>query len=496
MNFELTEEEKRLLSDPNWRLDNLYFITNKAKEKILFKKNRIQQYTHDHATRFNCTLKPRQVGISTYWLLKYLDIACFNENVTVAILSHEWESLRKLFKIIRYAHRNMDPYVQPVLDKGGGSQYRMYFPEMNSEIYCTLEAVSDAVSHLHISEMALNEDPDKIKTSMDAVPVATGNISIETTCRGFNHFYDFWMEDTGYKNFFFPWYMHEEYFIESGPINYTEEEKELIKKGKQIFGIDINQNQIAFRRFKIAQKESIDNFLQEYPEDDATCFIASGNNPFKVALIKKMYDAAPKPIEEINGIRIYKKAEKNKVYVIGADTAEGFGGDACAAHVFEAGKREQVATFKGNLQPGEFAEKLVEMADMYDVKFSHTVPVQPLMGVERNNHGHAVLLKLNEILNYTNLFAHNDEKLGWKTDAVTRPVMVNAFIESVQNGTTIINDRETLGECLTLVNNNGKIEAEEGKHDDLFMAACISVQLCIEEGDLSVYSNIGNLIRI
>jgi hypothetical protein len=120
------------------------------------------------------------------------------------------------------------------------------------------------------------------------------------------------------------------------------------------------------------------------------------------------------------------------------------------------------------------------------------------LGVERNNHGHAVILKLDEILNYPNLFKHDpeSEKIGWITDKVTRPIMVNTFIEGVENHTIKLNDKETLSECLTLVNKDGKIQAEEGKRDDLFIAAAISIQLCIEEARSDIYSDIANLIKI
>jgi hypothetical protein len=214
-----------------------------------------------------------------------------------------------------------------------------------------------------------------------------------------------------------------------------------------------------------------------------------------------MYDNAPKPIEVVDGIKIYERQKGGEVYVIGADPAEGVNGDASAAHVFKVSNREQVATFRSpHHKPSEFADVLVKMASMYGRGWP-----PPLLAVERNNHGHAVLLKLDEVLEYGNIFRTRKEnkkteleeiKLGWPTDRVTRPLMLDTLIEGVENGTVILNDRETLGECLTLVNNEGKIEAEEGKHDDTVIAAAISVMMCIEESKLGVYSDVGNKIRI
>jgi hypothetical protein len=104
----------------------------------------------------------------------------------------------------------------------------------------------------------------------------------------------------------------------------------------------------------------------------------------------------------------------------------------------------------------------------------------PLLVVERNNHGHAVLLSLNEILSYSNIFIHEqslngDDKEGFRTTSLTRPLVINSFIDAVENKELKILDRQLLNECLTLINNNGKIEAATGKHDDLIMACAIAL---------------------
>lgn len=474
------------LKSPKWRLNHLYYITNKDKKKVKFKLNSVQKHLEENEEKFNCTLKARQLGISTYWLIKYLDLAIFNKNQTVAILSHDRDSLRKLFKIIRYAHKNMHPEIRPALDKGGGSQYRLYFPEINSEIYCTLEAVSDAVSHLHISEMALNNNPEKIETSMDAVPIHTGRISIETTPRGFNHFHDFWKKQNKYRKFFFPWYMNEEYALETHPINKTDDEIKLCEKAKSLFSINITDEQIAFRRVKISERKSIERFLQEYPEDDISCFIASGTPAFDLIKIQGLIKNMPSPIRSDDHIRIYKEPDKTVRYVCGVDTAEGINGDYSVAVMMDVSDRSVVAVLRGHFKPYDFAHEIYELCKHY----RKSQAVWPLLGVERNNHGHAVLLELKEHIKYTNLYYAKDERPGWVTDRVTRPVMLDTFIDAVENNNATINDMIILNECLTLINNNGKIEAAEGKHDDTIIATSIAIQLCLSFKVLDIYNDI------
>lgn len=488
------------IAKPEWRLNNLYYVVNKQGQRVKFTQNSVQRKLNQYKEKRKRILKARQMGISTNELLRQLDYVLFNKNKTACILAHEQDGLEKLFRIVKRAYFYMPDSLKPAVDRGGGSKYELYFPSINSRIYCDLESRGDTIHWLHVSEKAFSKDKSRVLATIEAVPI-DGVVTEETTPNGMNHFYDDWMqEDTNYKNIFLPWFLHDEYSIDSHELSskdLTNEERELIERTKRMFHVELTLGQIAFRRFK--QRELKGMFKQEYPEDDATCFLTSGGNPFQLDIIKPMYDNAPKPLRVVNGIRIYKEREPNQLYVVAGDPAEGVDGDNSAAHVFKVSTREQVASFHGKLKPSEFADKLVEMASMYESKLSKSATFDPLLGVERNNHGHAVLLKLSEILQYTNLFKHDkdSDKLGWITDKITRPLMIDAFIEGVENGTIKLNDRDTLSELLTLINNNGKIEAETGKHDDLFIAACISIQLCIEEGAFELYSNdVAKLIKI
>ena len=157
--MDLTPEQKKQLKDPAWRLSHLYFIKDKFKKKIKLKPNRIQRLLRANMTGMDMILKSRQVGISTECLIQKLDTTAFTEHYTTAILSHKRESMEKLFSIVRRAHRFMPEGLRPVLDGGQGSKYELRFPEIDSKIYCTLEAVSDTVNDLHVSEMALMDSP-------------------------------------------------------------------------------------------------------------------------------------------------------------------------------------------------------------------------------------------------------------------------------------------------------------------------------------------------
>lgn len=472
------------IHDQKWRLANLYKITNKQKETVVFSPNYAQSFLQRSKRRFKAILKARQLGISTERLIYYLDKTIFKENQTTCILAHEQDAIKKLFRIVRYAYDNMPTLCKPRVSKGGGSIYELYFPGINSRIYCDLESRGDTISNLHISEYAFVKNRDKVLATIDAVPIDTGEISIESTPNGMNHFNDDWQDpEWPFAKFFFPWFFDPAYAIETPDLTYTSEEKKLIANASGEFGIELTKEQIAFRRFKIKQKKSYSHFIQEYPEDDVSCFLMSGTAVMDLKELAEMKKAAIEPVLEDKGLRVWEFFDPTKNYVIGCDTAEGVGKDYSVASVICIQTRKQVAQVRGHFKPSIFADKIVEVAELYTGRKS----LWPLVSVERNNHGHAVLLSLEDVHSYPNLYEHSDGKLGWKTDRVTRPIMINGFIDAVDNKTFELRDRDTLSECMTLVDNNGKIEALEGKHDDCVIASAIAIQMAIHAHDVSTF---------
>jgi len=124
-----------------------------------------------------------------------------------------------------------------------------------------------------------------------------------------------------------------------------------------------------------------------------------------------------------------------------------------------------------------------------------------LLGVERNNHGHAVLLGLQEDKHYPNLFDESmfgkttrlkiDEfpkiKLGWNTNEQNRNVMLDHIKMAVEgdpdDGVDVfepmftIHDKNFLSEALTFKQIGGKFQAVSGKFDDDVIASSIAYQM-------------------
>jgi len=491
------KDQLKKFRDHKYRVANFYRIIDKDANKIPFRPNCVQQKLMDQPPNaltgrlMRMTLKARQFGVSTYEIIRITDLTMWKENQTNMIMAHEKDAIKKLFRIVRRVYDFMPEQWRPRLAKGGGSQYELYFPDLNSRIYCDLETRGDTLQNLHISEAAFSKE-DRIKATLEAA--RRGNTSMETTANGIGgYFHEMWT-DKGreYTKFFFPWYIFAEYADPiNGPLKLTSEEEEFVDKAKRLFGVDITHEQIEFRRNAMDRLGSL--YLQEYPEDDATCFLTTGDMVFNAFVLKEMLHDVPTPISDSNDVRIYKEKVLHHVYVIGADCAQGTGGDKSAAQVIDITSNEVVATIQCDVTPSEFADKLYDIGKLY-VQQGY---IWPRLYVERNNHGHAVLLKLSEYLFYPNLFRTDDDKLGWLTDKITKPIMISALQDAIANRHIQINDKKTILELLTFINNDGKQEAAEGKNDDLVIALAIAVQgFIFEKSNVDFYNNIESKLRV
>lgn len=476
------------LKNQNWRINNLYKIVDKNQKLITFKRTPIQETVAASQSKRKMILKARQFGFTTDAVIAAFDACIWNPNTTAVILAHKQSVLEKIFKIVKIAYKNLPPTYQPRLDKGGGSMYEYRFPEINSTIYTSIEVRGGTINRLHISERAFIPE-DRIRATIEAVPLY-GHITQETTANGLNEFYDKWIDKTvDYEKFFFPWFFHHEYKLPIiGKLELTSEELDLIDSVRSRYNLTLSPEQIQFRRFKIREQGSLSNFRQEYPEDDQTCFLASGNNPFDTFKLKQILENVSDSTMD-GEFKIYKQKESKKNYVIGADTAEGVRKDYSTATVICVEDKEEVAFFRSNtVKPHEFAEHLTRLGKLYNN--ARIIP-------ERNNHGHAVISHLLNVCRYGNIWKDRDELPGHRTTAISRPLLIDTFIEAVEDGIFKINSKEIISECLTLVDNNGKIEAESGKHDDSVISTALAIKLALEYlPKINIYKNIDSYLLV
>lgn len=447
-------------------------------------------------------LKDRQIGVSTvveslvYWW------TATHKNVQSKIVAHDSVTAEKLYNMFKRYYENSNPVFKVSAkyntrdgmhfdnDEGTGLSSRID----TSSAENTSSGRGDTIHWLHGSEVAVWRNGEELVSGlMQAVPLLPNTaIFLESTANGVGDFFHrTWQAskrgESAFTPLFFPWSMHKEYRIKVHDFHRTKEEKQLVKD------FNLDDEQLMWRREKM--KEFVSNpekFYQEYPLTDSEAFLASGNPRFDVKKLIEMETKAyegqhielterldkfiPKVLQNAP-LKVWEQPQ-DKEYVIGADVAEGIGGDYSVASVVAKDSHKTVARWRGDVQPYEFGEVLDQLGRWYN---------NALIGVEINNHGLTTVQRLRDI-GYDNLYRQErgkDEryeeytsKLGWRTDIKTKPLMIDSLAEAINKGQITDFDRIFINECMTYVTDErGKTGAQDGCYDDTVMSTAIAYQL-------------------
>ena len=262
---ELTALEEKL-SDHMWRLDNLYYIRDKRGRKVKFKMNDTQRHVAQNLWYLNIITKARQLGMTTFYTIFYLDQVLFSENKIAGIIAHKQEDMKKIFRgKILFALRHLDDDIKAIVGDPVIQTATEVTFENGSEIFVSLSTRGGTVNFLHISEFGYicRHDPLKAEEIVNGAinSVDAGQmISIESTAEGrHGYFYDFVMEAENkrklgkkltpldFKGFFFPWYLDPAYVINDQPhFLFTQEDSEYFSNLEDLAGVTITQPQRAW----------------------------------------------------------------------------------------------------------------------------------------------------------------------------------------------------------------------------------------------------------
>lgn len=188
-------------------------------------------------------------------------------------------------------------------------------------------------------------------------------------------------------------------------------------------------------------------------------------------------------IPNFNGLyEIWEKPEKSydNGYVIGADTAEGLEQHDydSAFCIKRTGVRPKfVASIHGHLKIHEYAEELAKFGVFYGA----------FINIERNNHGHGVILQVMKFYNklwhqdlFTKGYAELTDKVGFGTTSMSKPVIIGTLGKAISEDGFDCSDAGFWRETLTFVEDDKKMEAQ-GKskgqkcYDDRIMAGAIGL---------------------
>lgn len=457
-------------------------IIPKDGKRCKFQLNQIQRLFCIERTGRDVTLKPRQVGFTT--LEQARDIWHFltfpgarvvatcqslQDNTPLKLLSTNYrvmfEGLERAGVSLKFRTQSATEWTLADRD----ASLRIVVAGA-SEASASKKGRAGTITRLHCTETAFYEyADDTLNALLECVPSRDygSEVVSESTANGAaGYFYKQCQtakaQQSSYRLHFYPWFRQSEYAtaLEPGEVIEPQNERELF-----LVAAGVTPEQLKWYRHKVAEKGQhlVD---QEYPSDPETCFLVSGRTFFDQSVTTRLLAQTRKPIEsrKSNRIRIYAKPVDGEDYVFSLDCSEGVGGDPSGGMMYRRSNGEHVATLDGQFPPHDAAAVAVELCKEY---------CGALLAPERNNHGHAVLQAIKTI-GYSRVFRHEDDKRGWPTNVVTRPVMLDALEDAHRRGLWTSPDEAVLSQMRKFViNDQGKAEAATGEHDDLIIAAAI-----------------------
>jgi hypothetical protein len=458
-------------------------------------------------------VKARQQGLSTVisaWQYWWLSQRKAQKGIVIA---HEADATTTLFDMYRRLHENVPDAVRPSTKYS--SRTELVFDLLDSGLRVATAggrgiARGETLQTAHLSEVAFwptTFAKQNFNGLIQAIPDVPGTaVFLESTGNGMSGiFYQMYKGaregSSGYELFFSSWHESAEYRDDGVPQPFMRlpEEEALVKE----FGLD--DAQLWWRRRKIATN-GLDHFKQEYPMTPEEAFISTGRPvfnpdtihsrlknpkaPIRRMAVEESYDkdnGKPLPLRVLREhprgeLLVYHERDQKETYVIGADVGLGIRGgiqgraegDPSVAQVLDSQLR-QVAMWRGRVHPDVFADILQALGFHYN---------EALLVPERNNHGLVTCVALRD-KQYPNLYVDVAEgtvepdretiQLGFFTSEKTKPLLIDTLRALDRDRDIEINDPTTLEEMLSyVVTESGKMQAEEGSHDDTVMALALA----------------------
>jgi hypothetical protein len=360
---------------------------------------------------------------------------------------------------------------------------------------------SRTIRYLHASEVGFWDNAHTLFLGLrQSIPNANGTVIVlESTANGVgNFFYDKWFEaEAGkgeYEPMFFPWQDYDAYRASAQglPIyrlsHLDEEERVLARLG-------VDSDQLIWRRWAIHDLAGGDilKFHQEYPSTPEEAFISTGMNVFPTKKLVACYHPLNGIKGHLNrdtgnrrGVRFqpddegpltvfsYPSTHHDFVYFVGGDPTGTTRGDFACIQVINRRTYEQVAVWRGRIEPGSFARELAKLGAYYN---------NAMISTEATGPGYSTIGRLIE-MDYPHLWRNRwadkspgiiASTYGFNSTTKTKEWAIGHLLQLIVDGDLVIHDRDTFAEMRSYVTleAGGYGPASEEGHDDTVMSLAI-----------------------
>jgi hypothetical protein len=228
-----------------------------------------------------------------------------------------------------------------------------------------------------------------------------------------------------------------------------------------------------FQRSDILHRTgSLDDLYEQYPASDAEALMPRAlDKRLAPDWLRQCYQERPSlqtlqpGAPALPGLEVYVPPVAGRKYALGADPAEGNPtSDDSALTVLDADTGEEVAALAGKYDPSVFGSHIASIAEWYN---------GASVLVERNNHGHAVLLWLRDN-SRTDLLRDHDRKDGWNTTSKFKALLWAAAADAFRDGQTVLHSFATFVQLASI--EGSTLRAPEGQHDDRAIGYALALQ--------------------
>jgi hypothetical protein len=401
-----------------------------------------------HNNRKIILMEGRQQGKTTTSAAYILWYTLFQESKTVAILANKASAAREVLYRYQLMYENLPIWLQQGVSTWNKGDIAL---ENGSIVFTSATSRQGirgkSVNMLYVDETAIipNNLAEEFFTAVYPTISAgeTTKILLSSTPLGYNHFWKFWNDAKNDRNGFVPLFIPY-WEIPGRDEKWAETQRKLLG--------ELKYNQ-----------EVLCNFL--------------GSSLTLIAADTIAQLSADQPIYSKDGLDVYDIAEKNKTYVIVADTAKGVEGDYSAFQIIDVTEMpyKQVGKYRDNkisplLYPSVIYKLAKEFNDAYvlvEINVSEQVAeilyneyeYENIIFVNRNTNGQVV----------SGGFGGGRTQLGVITDKKVKRIGCSNFKSMAEEKKLLIRDADTISEISTFIQKRNSYQADEGYHDDLVM---------------------------
>lgn len=280
----------RTFTDQRWRLNNLYWITDKDGQRVKFTLNWAQEQLVDEMAYLNLVLKARQLGMTTFIQIYMLDCALFFKNTNCGVIADTRPNAERIFREkIKYPYDNLPDAIKAAVPVVRCNTSTLELAN-NSIIYVGTSHRSGTLQYLHISEFGkiCARYPEKAREIVTGAlnTIQAGQVAwIESTAEGQEgRFFDLCemaqakqrmgerITELDWKFHFYPWWKEPAYSIDPAGVTIPANLARYFGELREL-GIELTDGQRAWYAKKA--EVQLADMKREYPSTPREAFEAA-----------------------------------------------------------------------------------------------------------------------------------------------------------------------------------------------------------------------------